>query len=30
MKFFIDTHDQANGSFPAGISKEDFAGFFEK
>ncbi|ODR97992.1 hypothetical protein AUC68_10805 [Methyloceanibacter methanicus] len=30
MKFFIDTHDQANGTFPKGISKEDFAGFYDK
>jgi hypothetical protein len=29
MKFFIDTHDQTRGSFPAEISKEDFAGFYE-
>ncbi|WP_206599335.1 nickel-binding protein [Methyloceanibacter stevinii] len=30
MKFFVDTHDQANGTFPQGISKEDFAGFYKK
>ena len=28
MKFFIDTHDAANGTFPAGITKEQFAGFY--
>ena len=27
LKFFIDTHDAANGTFPAGISPEAFAGF---
>ena len=30
MKFFIDTHDAANGTFPAGISKEQFAAFYAK
>lgn len=30
MRFFIDTHDQANGTFPAGISEDDFAGFYRK
>jgi hypothetical protein len=30
MKFFIDTHDAANGTFPAGITKEQFAGFYAK
>ncbi|MGO9486391.1 MAG: DUF4242 domain-containing protein [Rhodomicrobium sp.] len=30
MKFFIDTHDAAKGTFPAGISKEQFAGFYTK
>ena len=30
MRYFVDTHDSANGTFPAGISKEDFAGFYEK
>lgn len=29
MKFFVDTHDHANGTFPGGISKEAFAGFYE-
>ncbi len=28
MKFFIDTHDQRNKSFPGGITKEQFADFF--
>ncbi len=27
LKFFIDTHDAANETFPAGISPEAFAGF---
>ena len=30
MKFFIDTHDAHNHTFPAGISPEDFAGFYAK
>jgi hypothetical protein len=30
MKFFVDVHDQKDGTFPAGISKEDFAAFFQK
>ena len=30
MKFFIDTHDVAQGTFPAGITKEQFAGFHAK
>lgn len=30
MKFFLDTHDQNNGTFPKGISKNDFASFFAK
>ncbi len=29
-KFFIDVHDRKNGTFPAKISKEEFAGFFAK
>lgn len=29
MKFFIDTHDETSDTFPAGISEEDFAGFYE-
>lgn len=28
MKFFIDTHDARAGTFPAGISKDAFAGFY--
>lgn len=28
MKFFIDTHDAAKGTFPAGIAKEQFAAFY--
>jgi hypothetical protein len=30
MKFFIDTHDHRNSTFPAGISKEQFSEFFTK
>ena len=30
MKFFVDTHDQRSQTFPAGISREDFAQFFAK
>ena len=30
MKFFIDTHDAANGTFPAGITKEQFAGLLRQ
>lgn len=30
MKFFIDTHDATSGTFPAGITKEQFAGFHAK
>jgi hypothetical protein len=30
MKFFIDTHDVRKHSFPAGISPNDFAGFYAK
>lgn len=30
MKFFIDTHDQRNKSFPGGITREQFAEFFSK
>ncbi|HCL66014.1 MAG TPA: DUF4242 domain-containing protein [Rhizobium sp.] len=29
MKFFIDTHDEMGDTFPADISEEDFAGFYE-
>jgi hypothetical protein len=28
MKFFVDTHDLRSGTFPEGISKEQFAEFF--
>lgn len=28
MKFFIDTHDQQNQTFPAGISREQFEQFY--
>ena len=28
MKFFLDTHDARHGTFPSGISKEDFAAFY--
>lgn len=30
MKFFIDTHDSANGTFPAGIAPADFASFYKQ
>jgi Protein of unknown function (DUF4242) len=30
MKFFLDTHDQRSKTFPAGISREQFAEFFSK
>jgi len=30
MRYFVDTHDSEKGTFPAGISKEAFAGFYEK
>ncbi len=30
MKFFLDTHDQRNKTFPGGITKEQFAEFFSK
>jgi hypothetical protein len=30
MKFFVDTHDVRHGTFPAGLSAEDFAGFHAK
>ena len=29
MKMFIDTHDKDHGSFPAGISRLEFAGFYK-
>jgi hypothetical protein len=28
MKFFLDTHDQSSKTFPAGMSKQEFADFF--
>lgn len=30
MKFFVDTHDVRNGTFPDAITKEQFAGFYSK
>jgi hypothetical protein len=30
MKFFLDTHDRRSKTFPADISREQFAGFFAK
>lgn len=30
MKFFLDTHDQRSNTFPAGITKEQFADFYPK
>lgn len=30
MRMFIDTHDKDNGTFPGGISRVDFASFYEK
>jgi hypothetical protein len=30
LKFFIDTHDLANGTFPADMTKEGFADFYPK
>jgi hypothetical protein len=30
MKFFVDTHDHRSQTFPAGISRDDFAQFFAK
>jgi hypothetical protein len=28
MRYFVDTHDHRSGTFPAGISRPDFAAFF--
>lgn len=28
MKFFVDTHDSKNSTFPAGITPEQFEGFY--
>lgn len=30
MRFFIDTHDSARETFPAGLTPEDFEGFYAK
>ncbi len=30
MKFFIDTHDVSNKTFPAGLTPEQFEGFFSQ
>ncbi|HTY98727.1 MAG TPA: DUF4242 domain-containing protein [Rhodocyclaceae bacterium] len=30
LRYFIDTHDVANGTFPAGLTPEQFEGFFAK
>lgn len=30
MKMFIDTHDKSRGTFPEGLSRVDFAAFYEK
>jgi len=30
MKFYLDTHDHRSKTFPAGISKPDFADFFAR
>lgn len=30
MKFFIDTHDAVSGTYPAGLTPEQFEGFFAK
>ena len=28
LRFFLDTHDAAHGTFPAGLTPEQFAGFY--
>lgn len=28
LRFFLDTHDTTNGTFPAGLTPEQFAGFY--
>jgi hypothetical protein len=28
MKFFVDTHDQSKETFPRGLTREQFEGFF--
>jgi len=30
LKFFIDTHDTSSNTFPAGITKEQFADFYPR
>lgn len=30
MRFFIDTHDRARQTFPAGLTPADFEGFYAK
>jgi hypothetical protein len=30
MRFFIDTHDRLNGTFPEKLSPKDFEGFYAK
>lgn len=30
LKFFIDTHDRNNKTFPAGLTPEQFEGFYAK
>jgi len=30
MRFFLDTHDSANGTFPAGITPAEFEAFYGK
>lgn len=28
LRFFLDTHDTSHGTFPAGLTPEQFAGFY--
>jgi hypothetical protein len=30
LRYFLDTHDTARGTFPAGLTPEQFEGFFAK
>jgi hypothetical protein len=30
LRYFIDTHDQSSSTFPAGLTPQDFEGFFVK
>jgi len=30
MRFFIDTHDSTRNTFPAGLTPEDFEGFYAR